>query len=442
MIKIDNNNNNKSDLILRNKDESDAGDIPDVKSNRQEPSQVQNQVQAENHEQNDRKVIPDVCLLNDKIAKKFNGKMLVSELSKKKKEREINEATPKNAEQQKQNTGKPTKSPTSSFTKKTLTGSADTTPVSINNKNQSQNLPKNDNINEEIQFLNIQSQEVHKNSISGIKVLSNHVITTSLDFTVKLWKFNGRLISCEPIKTITLKNRITAITTYQTNDNSGEIPMESLTQEAYIGTSEGFIKRINFETFKIDKSFRPHKCQVNYIKIFKDSFANEKICLSISNDKVLKLYSLDQSKQVKPETIIHDDQLINESILTNKLITAFSICKKKPNRFYIGDSHGQLYLYEYQNLIEKTRSLYKFDEKLTSILEIDPGSLQCADSKGNVYSFSVYRESVLRIQVLGNKDGSVDDVGCNIKKMVYLDNLDCVLLCGDVIYVIFLFFKF
>lgn len=99
MIKIDNNNNNKSDLILRNKDESDAGDIPDVKSNRQEPSQVQNQVQAENHEQNDRKVIPDVCLLNDKIAKKFNGKMLVSELSKKKKEREINEATPKNAEQ-------------------------------------------------------------------------------------------------------------------------------------------------------------------------------------------------------------------------------------------------------------------------------------------------------------------------------------------------------
>jgi hypothetical protein len=59
-----------------------------------------------------------------------------------------------------------------------------------------------------------------------------------------------------------------------------------------IGTSDGFIKVISFLKMKVEKSFRIHKSQVNFLAIFRSPSSAAKpnqnlinICLSISDDR-------------------------------------------------------------------------------------------------------------------------------------------------------------
>lgn len=110
------------------------------------------------------------------------------------------------------------------------------------------------------------------------------------------------------------------------------------------------------------------------------------------------------------------------SVTKDKTVTAFHPSKAKPNKFYLSDKFGGLYSYEFENFVERTMLLHKFENKLTAILEIDSGKLLVGDADGNLYQLSLGRESPPQ-KIAGPQVGGQNEISGRIRKLMLLPDV-------------------
>jgi hypothetical protein len=110
------------------------------------------------------------------------------------------------------------------------------------------------------------------------------------------------------------------------------------------------------------------------------------------------------------------------SVTKDKTVTAFHPSNAKPNKFYLSDKFGWLYSYEFENFVERTKLLHKFENKLTAILEIDSGKILCGDAEGNLYQLGLGPESPLQ-KIAGPQVGSPNEISGRIRKLMLLPDV-------------------
>jgi hypothetical protein len=110
------------------------------------------------------------------------------------------------------------------------------------------------------------------------------------------------------------------------------------------------------------------------------------------------------------------------SVTKDKTVTAFHPSIAKPNKFYLSDKFGGLYSYEFENFVERTRLLHKFENKLTAILEIDSEKLLCGDTEGNLYQLTLDREFLVR-NIGGLQEGGLGGISGRIRKLMLLPDV-------------------
>ena len=133
----------------------------------------------------------------------------------------------------------------------------------------------------------------------------------------------------------------------------------------------------------------------------------------------MKLYDLTNSKPVKGYSIFEGNRNTPKSSTKDKTITAFAASANQVGKFYFCDKFGSLFSYEFENFVERTKLLHKFENKLTAIMEIGAEKLLCGDSEGNLYQLTLGREFSIT-KIIGPGGENSVQISGRIRKLMLL----------------------